>query len=126
MVINLPSPSPQRKARRSRLTITQKKQIIDRGLNVEYLRIIRCYHSDVLFFTDFIRFTFKSLMTAYKDENPNASYSDLSQAAFVLFGVPLSRSAAHQILKTRDIIEKVPKNHAHLVRRRLGFENFED
>ena len=65
-------------------------------------------------------------MTAYKDENPNASYSDLSQAAFVLFGVPLSRSAAHQILKTRDIIEKVPKNHAHLVRRRLGFENFED
>ena len=47
-------------------------------------------------------------MTAYKDENPNASYSDLSQAEFVLFGVPLSRSAAHQILKTRDIIEKVP------------------
>ena len=65
-------------------------------------------------------------MTAYKDENPNASYSDLSQAAFVLFGVPLSRSAAHQILKTRDIIEKVPKNHAHLVRRRLGFKYFED
>ena len=101
----------------------EKKELIGRGhqVLVDFKRILLYFRKNSIRIFVVLLFLL-TLIFAFKDQNPDASFAVLSEVAVALFGVKLSRSAAHAIFHNREKFENVSQGHMQSCRRKYPQE----